>query len=473
MISGWRKAALDQSAVALLSLLALGLVFNALHRLSDPGGYAVETIALGLAAGVIYFLALYALEHTADRRLVFWLILGGALLFRLELLTLSPTLSDDLLRYRWDGRIQQAGWNPYAVRPDDPRLVPLRDPRWVSLPGRDIPSIYPPLAEIIFRGTYALARHVSGPASLLLFKLPAVAADLLLVVLLACWLRASGARHFQLAIYAWNPLVIVEYAVNGHIDAVAVAAATAACFLIIRGRTTLSTLLLTAGALVKLFPLVLLPWWLRRAGWPLRLRGWLAGLAAMTLAAMLAGPYLYHGAPGHHSAWPPWAAVGPQILDSLAYYQSHWHNNNASLAALLGWLTGCWEVVRGIGIGVVAALALWVALTAPVAEPGKSKGSAESHAALLLFGAILLLSPNAFSWYFTWVVPALCLLPSWRFTLPWLLLTVLQFLSYHVLIDYRASGVWHFQPGFLWPTYGPFYALALWRSLRPDSTAER
>jgi hypothetical protein len=75
--------------------------------------------------------------------------------------------------------------------------------------------------------------------------------------------------------------------------------------------------------------------------------------------------------------------------------------------------------------------------------------------ALLLVSLIPLVSANAFSWYFTWAIPFLCLLPLTRLSLAWLLLTVTQFLSYHVLIRYHTLGLWHFEPFFLWLTYAP------------------
>ena len=64
-------------------------------------------------------------------------------------------------------------------------------------------------------------------------------------------------------------------------------------------------------------------------------------------------------------------------------------------------------------------------------------------------------APNTYSWYFTWIVPLLCFFPSPA----WLLLTILQFLSYKVLIEYQINGIWHFDPYFQWLTYAPFYAL--------------
>ena len=38
-----------------------------------------------------------------------------------------PTLSDDMFRYVWDGRVQAHGISPYRYPPDAPQLVFLRD----------------------------------------------------------------------------------------------------------------------------------------------------------------------------------------------------------------------------------------------------------------------------------------------------------------------------------------------------------
>ncbi len=77
------------------------------------------------------------------------------------------------------------------------------------------------------------------------------------------------------------------------------------------------------------------------------------------------------------------------------------------------------------------------------------------RAAFLVVGAILMFAPNGYSWYFTWIVPLLCFFPSPA----WILLTVLQFLSYNVLIAYQITGEFRFAPLFQWLTYAPFYAL--------------
>jgi len=435
-----RPASLHQTTVATAGLAALALVCEALRRIGDLKTYAVETIALGLTAGVIYLLALFLLERTADRRSAFWLIVVGGILCRALLLPLPPSLSDDVHRYRWDGRVQQAGLNPYLVRPADPPLRALAEEfrvRGEAISGPDVPTIYPPLFELLARVTYKL---LPGPVA---FKLPFALADLALLALLAGWVSSTGGRNFQLAVYAWNPLVLVECAASGHNDAPPMLAVVAAAMLIIRGRWVLSTLLLAAGVLLKAFPVLLLPLWLRRAGWPRERRGWLAGGAALALAAVCAWPYI--------SAWP-------EILDVAAELSARWRHNNASLYSVVSWFAGelpadgAHELAMGLGVGVLAGLALWVA----------ARRRDAIRAAFLLFGATLLLSQNAFPWYFTWMVPLLVFIPHPA----WLLLTVLQLLSYHVLIGYQAFGIWHFRTDLLWLTYGPFYAWLLWDALR-------
>jgi alpha-1,6-mannosyltransferase len=428
-----------QAVVAGAGLAALAAPFGALRALGSAGmaTYVVEAIAICMAAGVAYLVVLYSLEHTPNHRWAFWLILAGALLFRLQLFPLQPALSDDVLRYRWEGRVQAEGWNPYTIKPDDPRLASLRDERFAAVPGRDIPSIYPPLLELVYHATYRALPESTGTASLVLFKLPFLVADLFLVGLVAGWVRSTGGGNALVALYAWNPLVVVEFAASGHNDALATACVVAACVMILRGRGTVSTLLLAAATLLKWFPAALFPLWLRRMNWPRAPWSWVNAGLALALAAACAWPY--------RDAWP-------QILESLAYYESRWQTNNASLYALLKWLSGSHDLAAGVGVGVVAGLALWAAARRLDGVRG----------AYLLFGAILLLSPNAFPWYFTWIVPLLVFFPNSA----WLMLTVLQFLSYHVLLDYNATGTWRFQPLYLWLTYGPFYALLLWQGWR-------
>ena len=429
----FRRSPHAQTAILLAGFLALAAMFAWLHHLRNLEFFVVETIAVGLLGGVVYLLVIFGLEHTPESRNSVWLLLAAGIIFRVMLWPLVPTLSNDLYRYRWDGRAQLHGLNPYLAQPDDPSLAPLwntSDPYESRMPATDMPTIYPPLAEQVFKYT---ARYL--PASVA-FKLPMELCDIFVMFLLAVWLRAEGGRAYQLAIYAWNPLVIVEFAGSGHSDAMALAALVGA-FVIIKSRRTLSTLLLAAATLLKSFPILLFPLWLRRNGWPRSARAWLEGGAAAAFALICAWPY---------------RAALHQIPINMATFERNWQDNNASLYTLLKIFSDSHEFAAGIGVGVTVGLALWTALRK--IEP--------TRAAFLILGSILIFSPNAYPWYFTWVIPFLC----FNFNPAWLMLTILQFLSYKVLIEYQDYGIFNFDPRYLALTYIPFYAVLLWQAVR-------
>jgi len=440
MLTRSRPRPASQLLRVLLPALGLEAAFLALARLGPLDLYVIEAIAIALGAGVVYVTALYLLEHSSDSRRAFWLILLASVAFRLTLAPLRPTLSDDIFRYRFDGHVQALGYNPYLVRPEQARFAVLAVHSIRSIPGQGIRTVYPPLSELVFRAAWRL---FPGPAA---FKIPFLLADLLVLGALAWCARQGRIRNYQLALYGWNPLVVVEFAASGHNDALALAATVGAIVLIIGPRRVVSTLLLAAGILAKAFPAVLIPLWAVRLGWPRR--GWASVLAGCGLAAAC--------------LWPYRSAVGA-LATTFRQYQTGFQDNNASLYPVLQHITHSNLLPLGLGIGVVAGLALWAA--ARRLDPAR--------AALLVFGAILLFSPNAYPWYFTWVVPMMALVGESRYLAPWLLLTILQFLSYEVLIGYQALGVWHFEPLYLWLTYGPFYAWLLWNAFTASPPSAR
>ena len=50
-------------------------------------------------------------------------------------------------------------------------------------------------------------------------KIALVVCDLLTIAVLLAWLRDTGRSPWLSLVYAWNPLVILEVAHSGHIDA--------------------------------------------------------------------------------------------------------------------------------------------------------------------------------------------------------------------------------------------------------------
>lgn len=406
--------------------IALEAAFLRMHSLYYLKNHAIGFIELGLAAGLVYLIALYGFAQSKATRTTTIVLILAAIAFRAPLWTMEPTLSDDLQRYRWEGKVQAAGWNPYAIAPNDPRLAHLRDKYYEIMPGRELPAIYPPAMELLFRATW---RCFPGPTA---FKTPFAIADLLVLLLLAWMFRQDQARNFRLAIYAWNPLVIVEFAGSGHNDVLALLGIVGGLALMKRW-PSIASVPVALGAMAKVFPAVLLPVWIGRAGWPRRIAGWWAALLAGVAAILVIAPY------GN--------ALG-MLRANLGYYEATWRNYHASIYTLIDWASGGKGEVPAVVAFITSwGLALW--LTSKKADP--------TRAAYLLIGTILVFGPNGYSWYFTWIVPLLCFFPNPA----WLMLTVLQFLSYNVLIGYGILGIFRFDALMQWLVYTPFYALLI------------
>ena len=398
-----------------LGLLAalLETAWLALRRLHPFDEHVVEVVAVALAASVAYFIAAWlvgALRQST--RLATLIILLAAVLFRLTLFDLPPSLSDDLYRYQWDGRLQLAGDNPYLVAPE----------ARPQLPGAGYTTVYGPLTQLLF----LLAAHVDGVVA---FKLLSLFFDLGSLALVMALLRARNLPVERALVYGWCPLVVIEFAGSGHNDSITVFAILLACWLAARNRPVTSALPLAAAVLTKWFPALLLPAFVRRGGW--------RGLGLFAAAVAL--------------GFLPYLDAGWNLIAGVRSYAESWRNN-AGLFALLRAATGSDAAAGAIAALLLGGLALYLA--AKRAEP--------LRASYILIAALLLLSPSVFPWYLTWLVPFLCFFPNTGF----LLWTATIFLSYHVLIAYNALGAWQYDPSLVWLEYAPVFALLLLGWLR-------
>ena len=109
------------SLVAYAGLASVDRLYGTLRA-----GFTPRTIAWYLLAFIAYLgLLIWAEKHALSKR---W-IWAGAVLFRAILLTTTPTLSDDVYRYLWDGYLANEGISPYAHAIDSPDLDHLDIPQ--------------------------------------------------------------------------------------------------------------------------------------------------------------------------------------------------------------------------------------------------------------------------------------------------------------------------------------------------------
>ncbi|HZJ53333.1 MAG TPA: hypothetical protein VFD38_04280, partial [Myxococcaceae bacterium] len=73
-----------------------------------------------------------------------------ALAWRVPMLLAPPEPGADVRRYVWDARLVRAGLSPYTVIPADPAFAPLRTSESWPVNNPDVPSPYPPGAQLFF-----------------------------------------------------------------------------------------------------------------------------------------------------------------------------------------------------------------------------------------------------------------------------------------------------------------------------------
>jgi len=370
-------------------------------------------------------------------RVVVPIILAFACLFRMVVLPASPSLSTDMYRYVWDGRLTLQGINPYRWTPNAQTLRGLRDPLWQQMEYKPYQTIYMPVSQ----GIFALANKAFG-SNLLGYKLLYVLFDLGVIALLLrllAWLKRPLA---QVIWYAWCPLPVTEVALAGHQDIVGVFFLLLALDLLLRRRAVVwGALVLAASILTKGFALLLVPLFVRNYGHRFAVA---VGLALLYLGL------------------PMWVYL-PMFLHGMKQYLDNVHAN----AGIFNWINlalahvsrrhhfDITEKLSDLVIGAAALGAAW--------KPAPTDDSLVRRTFVVLALALLVI-PTLFPWYLIWplaLMPLLGRRPSYAFVL----LTGLSVLLYTYYISIKA---------YWWAPvaeYGPFYAAlaleyALWRRAR-------
>ena len=395
-----------------LAALAVGLtgIFGWVARLKDLDARMPEFIGLLLLAGIPYVIGVFWVDRFRLGATALFIILGSAVLFRVVLLLAPTTLSDDVYRYQWDGRAQRAHLNPYLVFPNEEGLEWLQNPDHPEPPGVETPTIYPPLSEFAYRLIETVPEY----------KRVSTILDLASAGLLMLLLAAMKQPLHRVLVYLWNPAVLISFAMSGHFDSLAIVTFLGALLFLVTNRPALSMGALALSFLSKFFPVLLLPIFLKRV----RIVH-LALFMCLVIAFYL-----------------PFSGAGLHLLDGAGNYARDWVNN-ATLFHLLRFVTR-----SRTGAGVFAGLIVLGAIGYLA-----KKQAAPLWSSLVLTGGVLLVSPTAFPWYFTWSIPFLCFYPS----AAWLLMSVTSVLGYTPAITYGAGEPLKNSLLILSLEYGPVY----------------
>lgn len=358
-------------------------------------GHALRPIPEFLALWTLIFLGMllaWRLPWRLPR--IHLLVIGVGLAARLILWPSGLIQENDVYRYVLDGQVLLHGENPFAFAPQD----------YPAAAGGGLArAMEDPAAEVVLdRIGYSFLRTIYPPGSQAVFAVGAwvggwdwrgqrlVLLGFDLFVALVLW-RLSGrvteARP-GFVLYWWNPLILKEIANSAHLDVLVAAALVVAVWWVASPRLPANpgpaALALAAGALFKLYPLMLLPAWLTDR--------WLGGGRRRSLLvwAGLVPVLCIVG-------YIPFLGVGwARLTEGLGAYSDRWVMNEG-VFALLAWGS---DQPRAIAGALIVSACLLVPLLRFPAD------LAERFYWILL--AWFLLIPTPFPWY---AIPILSLAP--------------------------------------------------------------
>jgi alpha-1,6-mannosyltransferase len=421
----------DGVSIRLLAVIAGVLAFLVIL---GAGGQTVRDydtyVFAVLAHGAVYCAAVWVVLRAKLHPKTLVLILVVAALLRGIAFQVPVGLTIDGYRYVWDGRLHSEGINPYLMIPNDERLKHLRDADiYPNINGADrYPTIYPPVAQIAFWIGTKIHNSIDG------MKLLMALAEAVTIWALMAWMREEKQPAERVLIYAWHPLPLWEYTASAHIDAVAVAFVCLALLAASRDQHGRVGAAFAAAALVKYFPVYLMP-----AIWK---RWWLGLPVAFVLTGLaLYVPYV----------WGAGAKVLGSLfmhLDAEGYNEQGWGFYLAFAPKHFGWFD-----IGGRLYAKLAAMAL-VLIALPIVFRREPERIRPWHLIVLVSAFLLLVSPH-YPWYYAIAVPLLVRCLYWPLLWVTLVVTAIYLeMGYVWLVPYPRFKV-------LSILYGGFIVLAL------------
>lgn len=211
----------------------------------------------------ILFLGYLFLVKEARRFDIRWLF-AISLGFRLIPLFAIPALSDDFYRFIWDGRLWAAGINPFAGLPGDfinnPELATqgITNELFGLLNSPTHYTVYPPVPQYINWLSAKLFSH-NIAYSIFLMRAFIITSEMISIVFIYKLLKKYKLEPSLIAIYALNPLVVIEISGNLHHEGLMITFLLGFLYFNAQNKVPQSAIMLALAIASKLLPMMFIP----------------------------------------------------------------------------------------------------------------------------------------------------------------------------------------------------------------------
>jgi hypothetical protein len=369
------------------------------------------------SAFIAYLLLVYKMPMSIK------LVVRIGILLRVALLFSSPSFSDDIYRYLWDGMLSTEGINPYAFAPSE---ILNQFPSFIGahifplLNSKDYFTVYPLLAQFLFL-LAGLAAYTGLTIQLFIMKGLLIAFDIGTVIILPRLLHKLHLNPFHSFWYILNPLILLELNANAHLEGVMIFFLVSAAYLYTSGKQLRAYIFYLGAIATKIIPLMLFPFIYLRINKKHRLIFiFITGLftVLLFLPALLSNK-----------------STG--ILSSLKLYFEHFEFNASIyyIGRFLGQLIYGYNTISTLGpmlAFISAVIILFLSFKTKVKSIRKTGGQL-----VLIFTTYLLFSTTIHPWYLSTII-LLCCFSHFKFPILW---SFLVYLSY-----YNYSGETYYEP---------------------------
>ncbi len=402
-----------------LFLIILGLVQVALYlrilALDNLGLNISNFVSLFLICFVFYIFSILVISRNSKSNLsikkIFFIIIFFSIIFRIIMILLKPTLSHDMMRFLWDGRLIFHGINPYLYTPESSELNALKDVAYfIDYEFKHTLTVYPPIAQFIFGIAYFFTD--GNPFGI---KLLTTIFDLMNIFVLTLLMKTINPKNMLsgIMIYAWSPLLIIESTGNGHIEPIPIFFILLSLLFLVKSRIRLSSISYSSACLSKLFPILLLPIFL------IHLRNFSRGNIKKFLVWFIITSSII--------LIPILLSSGLNLLHQIFWYSQN-ITYNPSLYRIIELLLPFTSTVNIARIVTYSAFIVTGFLLLRNKNLENFIEFAES--CLILFGLFLLFAPAVFQWYLIWLLPFVAILGINRKNIGWFYFMAAVILAY-------------------------------------------
>ena len=378
------------------------VIFLGLMAATIWGGWWADRLDFpSLLMGYSLFFGCYLLAIRSvlqsDKPVSVWIIVLAGIVLRSMLLGSPPQLSDDSYRFLWDGNLALHGIHPFA-----------HTPRYVlehfSVPGNDVAlfqllnspdyhTVYPPVGQAVFRcAAWCAGGNVFW--GVMGLRVALLAGEIMTMWALVRYLRRAHPAYVRVgtALYALNPLVILETVGNCHFEGLMVGFLVLGLLALDQDKRGLAGVWWALSVAAKLLPVLFLPAVLGWLGWrrTLRFGVFFAGTTLLLFAPLFEKEVLANMA----------GSVG-LYFDKFEFNASFYYLLSYYSPTVTGWYQG-----RLVSPGLALATILIASALAWELYQHKARSIADLQYTLLVTVMVYLLNATTIhAWYV--VVPFL------------------------------------------------------------------